>query len=739
VVSRLVDVNTQVTNTDEQPDGVAEQDNANDIPEQWNHVANLRPQLHKHVSAHPHNFRGTRWYILSDAVRGKHLRFNDVAYEFIGRLDGDQSIEEIYLQLESKLGENCPGRHDLLSILVQLFSIGALRSGMPADVEQLFNKRQAEKSSNRTRRLLNPLAIRFPLFDPDNFLNRSITSVRSLLSIGGAVTWAIVICLATMLLVINYQELMATLKADILQPSNLILVVALFPIMKAFHEFAHAYAVKAWGGEVHEMGITLLVLMPVPYVDATAAWAFREKYKRIMVSAAGMIMELFLASIALIVWTMVEPGLLKTAALSAFLIGSVSTVLFNANPLLRFDGYYIMQDLIEIPNLYSRSAKYLLYLFKHYVLGLDANTPVTEESEKPWLAGYGILAWLYRIFITFVIAIFLAGKYFVLGVALALWSMALLFVFPLYRGIRFLLTDKSIAGKRMQPISRTAAIAASIAVVISLIPFSLHTNAQGIVWVPDQAQIYSEVDGFVTQIKATPGARVTSGSGVLQLSNPDIDANEEVLKARYKELSLRHKAEKFSEPVKAEQTLEEIATVEADWEQLQSDRESQTLTSNVSGTFVLPDEQKILGRYIKKGEAVGYVVNPEELIVRVVVPQTSVGLFSKEVKNVSVRFAEQPGKAMQANIIRQTPAGSFSLPSRALGAAGGGEIAVNSTDENGTTSVNKIFQLDLSLPENSIASGLGTRAYVRVNHGREALALQWLRSARQLLLNKLPF
>ena len=212
-----------------------------------------------------------------------------------------------------------------------------------------------------------------------------------------------------------------------------------------------------------------------------------------------------------------------------------------------------------------------------------------------------------------------------------------------------------------------------------------------------------------------------------------------MLKARYKELSLRHKAEKFSEPVKAEQTLEEIATVEADWQELQSERESQTLTSKVNGTFVLPDEQKIVGRYIKKGEAVGYVVNPEELIVRVVVPQTSVGLFSKEIRNVSVRFAEKPGTAMQANIIRQTPAGSFSLPSRALGAAGGGQIAISNADESGTTSANKVFQLDLSLPEKSIASGLGTRAYVRVNHGREALALQWLRSARQLLLNKLPF
>ena len=139
-----------------------------------------------------------------------------------------------------------------------------------------------------------------------------------------------------------------------------------------------------------------------------------------------------------------------------------------------------------------------MYLFKSRVLGLEADTPVTEESEKPWLVSYGILAWIYRVFITFVIAIFLAGKYFVLGVALAIWSMALLFVVPVYRGIRFLIIDESIKGIRMKPTKRLAAIAATIAFVVAIIPFSLYTNAEGIVWVPDQAQIYSEVDGFVT-------------------------------------------------------------------------------------------------------------------------------------------------------------------------------------------------------------------------------------------------
>ena len=394
-------MNPSATNVEEQAEEPESGNIEQQIPEQWNHVAGLKPQLHKHVSVHPHDFRGSRWYILTDSARGKHLRFNDLAYEFIGRLDGDATVDEIYNQIEINTDNNGPSRQDLLSILIQLFSVGALRSGLPADVEQLFTKQQNEKSANRTRRWLNPLAIRFPLFDPDRFLNRSITSVRPAISVTGAVLWSLVILIAAMLLVVNYQELASTLKANILAPRNLILIVALFPIMKAIHEFAHAYAVKAWGGEVHEMGITVLVLMPVPYVDATAAWAFREKYKRILVSASGMIAELFLAAIAFIIWTLVAPGIIKDAALSAFLIGSVSTVLFNANPLLRFDGYYILQDAIEIPNLYSRSSKYTMYLLKRYVLGMtETESPATDSSERGWLASYGILAWLYRVFIT---------------------------------------------------------------------------------------------------------------------------------------------------------------------------------------------------------------------------------------------------------------------------------------------------------------------------------------------------
>jgi len=146
----------------------------------------------------------------------------------------------------------------------------------------------------------------------------------------------------------------------------------------------------------------------------------------------------------------------------------------------------------------------------------------------------------------------------------------------------------------------------------------------------------------------------------------------------------------------------------------------------------------MVGRYVKKGDPVAYVVNPDELIVRLVVPQTAVGLFARGIGSVEVRLADEISKAFQAKVIRQTPSGSHKLPSRALGAAGGGDIAIVRNDDAGTTTADKVFQIDLSLPKGIDVSGLGTRAFVRISHGREILANQWLRSIRQLFLNKLP-
>jgi len=389
-----------------------------------------------------------------------------------------------------------------------------------------------------------------------------------------------------------------------------------------------------------------------------------------------------------------------------FLIGSVSTLLFNANPLLRFDGYYILQDLIEIPNLYTRASKYNLYLLKKYLLKQNnLNSPVTHESEKPWLAGYGLLALAYRIFITLVIAMFLASQYFILGVILAVWALVTMFVLPVYKATRFLLFDPSIATDRSRILKRSSLCLAAVLAIVCFLPITLYTKAEGIIWVPEQAQIYAETDGFVDSQFNHSGSYVEQDTPVITLSNTELEKRELVLLAKKSELKALYTGQRVTDPVQADQTAEELITLDADIEQLQFERQMQTLSTRTDGVLVFPQHQNMVGRYIKKGDPVAYVVNPDNLIVKLVVPQTKVGLFNKGIRDVKVRLADNVNRAVQASVIRQTPSGSHQLPSRALGAAGGGEIAVQTTDQSGVTAADKIFQVDHPGPGLNSASG----------------------------------
>ena len=704
----------------------------------WQVVAQLRPQLRQHVRTYPQIFRSQRWYVLHDESNGRHLRFNAAAYAFIGRLDGNFSVQQIWEQLATADAEHALQQDEVLLILTQLFAIDALQSGLPIDAMEFFKRYQHERRLRRKRAVMNPLAIRVPLLDPDALLNRLLPWVRPLFSKSAALLWLLLVGLATLLALVNFPALHAALDRDLLAPTNLVLLLLIFILIKGVHEFAHAFAVKMWGGEVHEMGITLLVLAPVPYVDASAAWGFRDKHKRVLVGAVGILVELFVAALALFVWLSVEPGLVRDAAFNALLIGSVSTLLFNANPLLRFDGYYVLQDLIEIPNLYSRSSRYYLYLLQRYLFGLrQVPSPVTAAGERGWFLCYGLATLLYRLFILVVIVLFLADEYLFLGVLLGTWAIGMQLIVPLVRSVRFVLASPALAGRRVRAATLSLLLLSGLASGLLYLPVSLTTHTEGIVWVPEQAQVFAATDGFVSQVLVASGTEVAAGTPLIRLRAPALEARIAVLKARYRTLQTRHAAEQLQQRVASTMTAEEMAALAAELTLLRAQAADLEVRSALAGSFVMPEAHTLQGRYLRQGELIGYIITPARLIVRAVVPQSAIGLVRQQVQQVEVRLAERLDQTIIASIVRETPSGSTDLPSRALGAAGGGDIAVTKTDAAGTTAAEKVFQLDLSLPDDLAITGLGERAYVLFDHGAEPLARQWLRSGRQLVLSRL--
>ncbi|TFH41932.1 MAG: peptidase M50, partial [Lysobacterales bacterium] len=351
----------------------------------WYRVAELTPRIRSHAQFRRHHYRGQLWYVLDDRASGRHHRFTPAAYHFIARFDGTQKVQDAWDATTSRLGDDAPTQDEAIQLMGQLHSADVLQCDVPPDTEELFSRYQREQRQKWKKRLMNPLAVRIPLVDPDRFLDTWLPIVRPFFGWIGLLIWAGIVSTGVVLAVTHWKELSAHAASQALSPMNLVLLVFVYPIVKGLHEFGHGFATKVWGGEVHEMGIMFLVFMPVPYVDATASASFPEKSRRISVSAAGMMVELGLAALCMFLWLQIEPGIVRDIALNVMLIGGISTLLFNGNPLLRFDGYYIFSDAIDVPNLGSRANKYIAYLAQRFLCGVrGAQSPANAPGEARW-------------------------------------------------------------------------------------------------------------------------------------------------------------------------------------------------------------------------------------------------------------------------------------------------------------------------------------------------------------------
>lgn len=703
----------------------------------WHRVSALTPKVRGHVKIHRHHYRGELWYVLQDPISQRAHRFTPAANYVLGLMDGKRSVQEIWDITTANLGDDAPTQDEMIRLLSQLHAADALQCDVPPDTSELLRRHSRQERAKWARRFLNPMAIRLPLFDPDKFLNRFGPYVRPLFSWLGAVIWLGVVGTGVALASGHLPELTENITDRVLAPQNLLLIGLIFPIVKALHEFGHAFATKVWGGEVHEMGVMFLVLMPIPYVDASAASAFREKRKRVVVGAAGMIVELFLAALAIFVWLNVEPGTVRAAAYNVILIASVSTILFNANPLLRFDGYYIFADLIEIQNLGTRSNKYLGYLVQRYLFGVrDLELPPSTGGERRWFVGYGIAAFFYRMFIVVVIALFVAGKFFFIGVLLAFWAVVVMVVVPLVKNASKIFTNPKIRSKRARAIATTLAISAGLVAVLTLVPVPSWTRAEGVVWLPGNMVVRAGTDGFVDRLLAQPGTAVRLGEPLVACRNVQLLAEVKVLQGGLVELQARFRAELQTDKVRAAIVREEIKSMRADLARAQEKTNALVIKSHVDGVFIVPRAQDLPGRYVRKGELLGYTLNLSVGTAKVVVFQQDIDIVRQRTQRVEVRLADSIEEVISAVVRRETPAATDQLPSLALAQQGGGEVAIDPRAQESAKAFQKFFVLDVDFPLSASKINVGGRVFVRFDHGLEPLARQWYRDLRQLFLSR---
>lgn len=699
----------------------------------WYRVAALRPRLRANVEVQRQRHRNQIWYQLADGSTGRRHRLNESAYRFVGHLDGRRTTGAVWDGVMAQAGDDALTQDDAIRLLGQLNAAGLLQCEMTPDIELLFRQHRQQARRRRWTEL-NPLAVRVRLFDPSRFLMPFEPWLKALFSPFTLLLWLAMVLPAVLLAAHHWPELAAFARAHLDTPRYLLIAWFAYPLIKGMHELGHALAVRRWGGAVKDVGFTLFVLVPAPYVDASEASGFADRWQRAVVSAVGIMIELLIAAGALYVWLNVQPGWVRDTAFVVMLIAAVSTLLFNGNPLLRFDGYHVLCDVLDLPNLDMRSRTWWANRLQRVVFRTDAPAMPLAAGERKWLVTYAPLALVYRIYVGVLIAFWIGAKSLLLGLIAGLVLVVTLMVMPLVNLLRRI--RHSALGAHYHRVQRMiwgGAVAALL--VLTVLPMPYGTAVPGVVWLPEQAEVRTRTDGFMHSVQVRDGDAVAPGQVLALLEAPELQAKQAEAHSRLMALRVQYFNVMQVDRVQAQNFAQALAHAQNETEHIDTRIGQLEIRSQAAGRMVMARQDDLPGLYFKKGEALGYVFAPGEVVVRAIVSDEDAALVRQRSRGANVWLEEQRGRLLPATLRREVPAALFKLPSAGLSERNGGPVPTDPADTENLRTLQPFFSVDVALPEHALER-IGGRAWVRFDLGYEPLAFQWAHVLGQLLLKQ---
>jgi putative peptide zinc metalloprotease protein len=702
----------------------------------WYRVARQTVTLRPRVEVRRQVFRGEPWHVLYDPFNNQFFRVRPEAYAFIARLRPDRTVEDDWQETLDDDPDGAPGQEDVIQLLAQLYHANLLHYKVAADSEQFFARYRKRKQRERLFTWSNLMFARFPLLDPDAALNRAEPVLRWLFRPWAAVVWCGVVGWALKTCIDHAAELGAA-SGNVLAASNLVWLYLGIVVVKSLHELGHAAACKHFGGEVHTLGLMLLFFSPLPYVDVTSSWAFRERWRRIAVASAGVVAELFVAGLAALFWASAGPGFWRDLAFDMMIAAGVTTVLFNANPLLRYDGYYVLSDLIDLPNLYQRAQQMLHFLAEKHLFGVRGAPAVADAPrERRWLTTYGVLSLVYRVFVFTGIVWVISGRFLIVGALIAVFCAVAWGIVPLIRFGHYLVANPRLERTRGRALGVTAGLALAAVVVLFLIPAPERLQATGVVQSTAFAEVSIGVDGQLEKLEIPDGSNVVAGQPLARLRNGELVHQIAAARAQLEELEALWRAG-LHQGSRTRVALEEgIAAVRARVQDLEERQTKLVVTAPISGRWVGPREDELMGRWLTRGTALGSVVGAAGFEFLAVVPQAdSSRLFAHETtaSHATVRLHGQADAALPISRLVVIPAEQSRLPSAALAQNAGGEIALARDAGREPIAAEPFFEVRAGIePQPGALLYQGLTGRISFPLPAEALGLQWLRALRQV-------
>lgn len=477
-----------------------------------------------------HRYHGRVYWVVKEPVGLNYYRFHEEEYAILNMLDGHTSLQAIKDRFQAEFAPQRITLQDLQQFVGMLHRSGLVVSQATGQGRQLRRRGDEKKKKEILGKMANIFALRFRGIDPERLLNFLNPLTWWIFTLPALMCVSLFGLSALILVLVNFQEFRTKLPTfeQFFAADNWIWLGATMAIVKVLHEFGHGLSCKRYGGECHEMGFMFLVFTPCLYCNVSDSWMLPNKWHRVFIGAAGMYVELILASIATYMWWFSEPGMLNFLCLSVMFICSVSTVVFNGNPLLRFDGYYILMDILEIPNLRQKATEVLKRWFQQYCLGLELpDNPFLPHKKQFWFATYTVASVIYRWVVVFSIMMFLMkvlepyGLQ-ALGRLIAFSGLAGMIVQPVWQTIKFFRTPGKASKMKQKNVSISLAVAVALIAGIAFIPLPFHVDCAVEIQPNDAQQVFAMVPGRLVSWHKQPGDRVEKGEAIAQLDNIDL-------------------------------------------------------------------------------------------------------------------------------------------------------------------------------------------------------------------------
>lgn len=492
-------------------------------------------------------YHGRAYWVVKEPVALNYYRFHEEEHAILNMLDGQNSLQQIKDRFQAEFAPQRITLQDLQQFVGMLHRSGLVISQSSGQGRQLRRRGDEKRKKEVLGKLANIFALRFRGIDPEKLLN-FLNPFTWWLFTPLCLCFVALLGLSALTLVgMNYHEFRTKLPTfqQFFAAENWIYLGATMGIVKILHEFGHGLSCKRYGGECHEMGLMFLVFTPCLYCNVSDSWMLPNKWHRVFIGAAGMYVELILASIATWLWWYSQPGLFNFLCLSVMFICSVSTVMFNGNPLLRFDGYYILMDILEIPNLRQKSTEILKRWFQQYCLGLKLQeNPFLPHRHHFWFALYTIAAVIYRWVVVFSITLFLMKvlePYGLqsIGKMIAIAGLVGMVVQPLWATIKFLRTPGRASKMKSKNLLISSVVTASILGVLAFVPFPFHINCAMEIQPQRASQVFAMVPGRLVAWHKQPGELVAAGEVIAELDSIDLQIQQAKFQSEL-DMALQH-------------------------------------------------------------------------------------------------------------------------------------------------------------------------------------------------------